>query len=403
MTYNAIERAKEIFDHAAAHGKEAAKEVFGITDETFRRYMRAVKDELGQTLPERPQVLEEIARQYNLDELRAIAKGGRLLPGAGKVPIIDFEGQRIRFGVISDPHIGHMRFVSDRLFQAYEQFRQEMVDFITVPGDVTEGMSHRPGQIYELTHLGYDNQRNYARELFGQWTETPIYAIDGNHDRWYLKSNGALIVKDLAGDLENFHFLGHDEGDISLKGQATLKLWHGEDGNCFDDQTEIMTDRGFIPFKALTKDDLVATMTKDGHLFEWQNPTHITVEDYDGDMLHFESRVVDLMVTPNHGMWTRAYGKSLNRLDKLTMPQKSHRRLDENWHRKTAEDLSKEYRRQKWQFTTRVEGYRGDERVGCVCIPGRESKNPGVKVHHYGEQRVEDVAELIAWYVTEGY
>jgi predicted phosphodiesterase len=33
--------------------------------------------------------------------------------------------------------------------------------------------------------------------------------------------------------LENFNFIGHDEGDISLGGKAVLKLWHGEDGNSY--------------------------------------------------------------------------------------------------------------------------------------------------------------------------
>ena len=35
--------------------------------------------------------------------------GGRILPGLGKVPIISFEGQRIRIGVMSDTHIGHQK------------------------------------------------------------------------------------------------------------------------------------------------------------------------------------------------------------------------------------------------------------------------------------------------------
>jgi len=94
-------------------------------------------------------------------------------------------------------------------------------------------MSNRPGHIYELTHLGYDQQKALAVEVFGQWKDSPIYAIDGNHDRWFLKSNGAKVVKDIAEVLPNFDFIGHDEGDISLKGKATLKLWHGEDGNSY--------------------------------------------------------------------------------------------------------------------------------------------------------------------------
>jgi predicted phosphodiesterase len=126
-----------------------------------------------------------------------------------------------------------MQFSEQRLFQAYDEFRKEKVDFIVHAGDVSEGMSNRPGHVYELSQIGYDKQKEYAVSLFGQWTDTDIYAIDGNHDRWFIKSGGAIIVKDIAAVIENFHFLGHDEGDISLKGKAILKLWHGEDGNSY--------------------------------------------------------------------------------------------------------------------------------------------------------------------------
>lgn len=178
-------------------------------------------------------VLKKISEMYTDNELRAIAEGGRIVPGAEKVPVIDFSGNHIRIGVITDTHIGHKQFSEDRLMQAFDEFKKERVDFIVHAGDVTEGMSGRPGQIYELDYLGYDAQKNNSVRLFSQWTDTDIYAIDGNHDRWFLKANGALIVKDIAETVSNFHFIGHDEGDISLAGKATLRLWHGEDGNSY--------------------------------------------------------------------------------------------------------------------------------------------------------------------------
>jgi predicted phosphodiesterase len=117
--------------------------------------------------------------------------------------------------------------------QAFDEFKKAKVDFVVHAGDVTEGMSNRPGHIYELSALGYDQQKALAIDMFKQWTDTDIYAIDGNHDRWFLKSNGAKIVKDVDEAIPNFHFIGHDEGSISLNGKATLWLWHGEDGNSY--------------------------------------------------------------------------------------------------------------------------------------------------------------------------
>lgn len=225
-------KLQEVIDYYLANGEGPTCEHYGFNVETMSRYLREAKLR-GIEAQDNNKILRQIKENYTDDELRAIANGGRLMPGVGKVPIINFDGKHIKVGHITDTHIGSSYFNKDRLFQAYEEFRKEKVDFITHSGDVTEGMSHRPGHIYELDQLGYAAQKAEAISLFNQWTDTDIYAIDGNHDRWFIKSNGAKIVEDIAMSVDNFHFIGHDEGDISLKGKATLKLWHGEDGNSY--------------------------------------------------------------------------------------------------------------------------------------------------------------------------
>lgn len=215
-----------------SEGKEQTLKQFKLNDETFNRYTRLAK-EYGIPITDRGKLISQIIQNYSDKEIEAIAKGGRIVPGYGKVPIISFEGKRIRIGAMTDTHLGSVSMPIERVYQAFEEFRKEKVDFITHSGDVTEGMSNRPGHIYELTHLGYDNQKALAIEVFSQWKDTAIYAIDGNHDRWFLKSNGAKIVSDIDNAIPNFHFIGHDEGSISLNGKATLWLWHGEDGNSY--------------------------------------------------------------------------------------------------------------------------------------------------------------------------
>lgn len=227
------ERIKEIFAYFSINGKEQTKKAYNITnDETFNRYIRYAK-KLPQENFDRGRLLAKISSNYNDEELKAIANGGRLVPGLGKVPIINFSGKHIRIGAITDTHVGHLNFSDQRMNQIFEEFKKEKVDFITHSGDVTEGLSHRPGHVYELSEIGYDKQKEKAIKVFSQWTDTPIYAIDGNHDRWFIKSNGAYMVKDIDNALPNFHFIGHDEGDISLDGKAVLKLWHGEDGSSY--------------------------------------------------------------------------------------------------------------------------------------------------------------------------
>ena len=226
------ERLQEILDYYASNGEETTCDHFGLPVETMSRYLREarLRGLLGQ---ETNKTMRQIKEMYSDSELQAIAKGGRIMPGVANVPIIDFEGKRIRIGHMTDTHIGSAYTSDDHIYQAFEEFKKAGVDFVTHSGDVSEGMSNRPGHIYELSELGYANQKDKAVEIFSQWSDTDLYAIDGNHDRWFIKSSGAKIVEDIDKEVDNFHFIGHDEGDISLNGKATLKLWHGEDGNSY--------------------------------------------------------------------------------------------------------------------------------------------------------------------------
>jgi len=226
------EKAQEIAEFHYLHGKSETMTAYTLSEETLNRYLRQAK---LYDVPEvdKSKLLSKIASTYSDAELKAIANGGRIVPGMTKVPVISFEGEHIRIGVITDTHIGNKCFSEQRLFQAFEEFQKEKVDFIAHAGDVTEGMSNRPGHVYELDQIGYAKQKEYAIRLFSQWQDTEIYALSGNHDSWFEKSNGALIVQDIATSLNNFTYLGYGEGDISLKGKATLKLWHGEDGNSY--------------------------------------------------------------------------------------------------------------------------------------------------------------------------
>lgn len=226
------EKLQKIVSVYLSEGKDEVFKQFSLSEETFNRYLREAKSR-GISTSDRGKLISQIVQNYSDKELEAIAKGGRIVPGYGKVPIVDFEGERIRVGAMTDTHIGSNKMNPDRIYQAFEEFRKEKVDFITHSGDVTEGMSNRPGHVYELSEIGYANQKRSSVEIFSQWTDTDIFAIDGNHDRWFIKSNGAKIVEDIDKEVPNFHFIGHDEGDISLKGKATLKLWHGEDGNSY--------------------------------------------------------------------------------------------------------------------------------------------------------------------------
>lgn len=175
--------------------------------------------------------IQKLIDRYTDDELKAIAEGHMTYPGAAKFPVLDFDGEHVKIGLMGDTHLGSSYTNEKYIYQAFEIFGNENVDFMAHTGDVTEGMSNRPGHIYELSSVGYAKQKEYAINVLSQ-CPVPAYYIDGNHDRWYIKGSGAIIVQDICDAIPNATFLGHDQGDIIING-VTLQLWHGEDGNSY--------------------------------------------------------------------------------------------------------------------------------------------------------------------------
>jgi len=228
-------RLKEIMAFWLEHGDAETCLNYDITPETLSRYKRKAKNKFEFIDTDKISLLDKIASQYSKKELQAIAEGGRIIPGLKKVPIVNFDGDEFTFGLISDTHIGSVYYPEEYLTAALNECEDQSCQFIAHCGDVTEGMSRREGHIYELTHLGYERQKEYAVDQLSQW-DGQWYFISGNHDRWYLKSNGANVVQDIADALPEAEFLGHDNGDIPirLKGNSiVIRLWHGEDGNSY--------------------------------------------------------------------------------------------------------------------------------------------------------------------------
>ncbi len=70
---------------------------------------------------------------------------------------------------------------------------------------------------------------------------------------------------------------------------------------CYDEKTEILTEDGWRFFKDLTREERIFTLTKD-NVIELHQPIRLWAYDYEGEMIHFKARSLDLLVTPNHQM-----------------------------------------------------------------------------------------------------
>jgi hypothetical protein len=94
-----------------------------------------------------------------------------------------------------------------------------------------------------------------------------------------------------------------------------IKLEVRSDGNiviappCFDEKTRILTKKGLKYFFELDGEDEVATLNVLTGELEYQKPTKLYLSFYEGPMIHFKSRSVDLLVTPNHNVLVSSNGR----------------------------------------------------------------------------------------------
>lgn len=227
-----IEIGKECIDS----GVDFVAEKYNITRETAKRYKRIYEQSTREMQVEhitskKNTILQKIAERYSDKELKQIADG-KLSHKENKKHVHEFNGDKLKIGVIADTHIGSKYTDYEYIFESFDMFNREDVDFICHAGDVTEGISHRQGHVYECSEIGYEAQKEKSIEILNQWDDTAIYLISGNHDNWGRKALGANVVKDICNNVENAIFLGDDEGDIIIN-DTTIRLWHGLDGSSY--------------------------------------------------------------------------------------------------------------------------------------------------------------------------
>lgn len=146
----------------------------------------------------------------------------------------NFSNKRVRIGIMGDMHIGHQNFRPDMVDKAFKFYKREGVDAIYQCGDILEGMSGRPGHIYELSQIGFQPQINYAEQILSR-APTDIHFITGNHDQWYLKKHdaGVDVGEELEKRLSHLHYLGMNEADVELAPGVIFKLFHPNDGSAY--------------------------------------------------------------------------------------------------------------------------------------------------------------------------
>lgn len=174
----------------------------------------------------------------------------------------------------------------------------------------------------------------------------------------------------------NFHL------DI-IKGYSPLSLaFQQMIDRCYDKETEILTNHGWKYFKDLKGDELVANLDSKTNNVIYSPIKKLIKYQFNGELHHYKTKTVDLMITPNHNLWgelvTLDYRKSygMQFIESQKLNNNSFIKVPRIFKNKSIINNS----------TIKIEN-----------ISKKQNKN---KDYIYN---FLDWAELLGWFLSEGY
>jgi len=148
---------------------------------------------------------------------------------------------------------------------------------------------------------------------------------------------------------------------------------------CFDSDTYTLSKEGWLLFKDVTKESLLATRDKEGYL-EYQHPTAIQVYDYDGEMIQIgEGKTpYNLLITPDHRCFVEHYKKRTQKImTAIKFPNLS-------------EKYSSHHIPYRFIRETKWRGYFKNTPIS-------------VGIQHSSALKLENLVKIIGWYITRGF
>lgn len=173
---------------------------------------------------------------------------------------ISNNNEHLKLLLISDTHLCSKYDRLDILRYLYDKAEDNNVKHILHSGDFTDGRSNRPEHTYELKEHSYQGQIDYCIDKYPAFSGK-TYAIQGNHDNWWYKSNGSEIMRPIANAREDIVYLGSDVADLKI-GKLKIRLFHGQGGIAYAKSYKIQKYLDTIPVNE--KPDILQT----GHIHQ---------------------------------------------------------------------------------------------------------------------------------------
>lgn len=199
----------------------------------------------------------------------------------------------------------------------------------------------------------------------------------------------AALVWDGTDEVRIPSAMGTPRAD-QMQGTARERLVEAAGRVCYDGNTELLTEEGWVKLRDLSRGVPVATYNRDTDAMEFQEPVDYIRKTYRGQMYRVDTSKVSVFVTPDHELWV---GSSSGK----------------TWGFKKARDVA------GIQYTIRRFAQCNANEVSPIVMMGRvyQQKNAnkfskGSVVTRKNSDVLVDVhqldawASLLGWYVSEG-
>jgi hypothetical protein len=170
-------------------------------------------------------------------------------------------------------------------------------------------------------------------------------------------------------------------------GISEITLGRGGTANraCYSEDTETLTEDGWKYYWQITSEDKIATFNPLNNAMEYHKPNGgILLYDYNGKMVSFKNRNVDVLVTPDHDMW---------------VGYESNSGKDIKWKKEHAQDI----RTERFKFLSSGVSWEGlsEEYFELPHVP--YSYNISFEnSYEFNKIRIEDWLEFVGYFVAEG-
>lgn len=210
-------------------------------------------------------------------------------------------------------------------------------------------MLNRPGTWTELTLHGGRVTLNCRTAMeFDRWTK--VLAENWSDYPVHLAAQVGALIRDRFHELAPRLVKKPHPAETSAAGtqlqiktvmevepRSDAERWitiytYGSRGFCYDSDTEVLTEDGWIRWPEIVGSEKFATLNMKTEELEYQEASAVVHEPYHGEMVRIVSQCVDLLVTPNHRMVirkhdTRAAGRGEEPLDILRAGDLGGRRV----------------------------------------------------------------------------